>query len=423
MKFNEKFDLRLGLQETLKVSHFILPCGGAVIFKENQGKLRVEIPHFLSDNLFFTFDNGVVQVSTQVIDLTSIDDVSTKNNETLNAKGFLPLSKTQFENVYVFCSYLNYEFTRDTISVSPNHPSNLYEENYGFSDLMDIFKETVQKKVSMCKSDLIVPLSGGIDSRLLLDLSLRTKRDNIHAFSLGVRGCGDITLAKRVVKKVAASVNHKIFDLTDFTIDDLKKNYMRAGFLVPLDRLLGNNLDVHYGGGTILSGIYGDVVFGETTVSPMTFGEYIHLEKIQIDSDLDEKIVKAYSSLPQSNKLNRILLRCQKLTKVSLHVMNNDFTIISPFLDDRVVAAASAQKMKNLYPVVVKNLMTPELAKILHQTTISHFTHPKFVRYIEKRFNQLTFSRIQIPYYTEKYLSSLGVTPNQAPLPSFSTIT
>lgn len=396
----------------------VFPCGNKCLISYTGNRLKVEIPFFLSDNLFFCFHGNSIFISDRV-DALPIDLIlNIEADSLLRQEGYLPLSSSRFESIYSFCSYLTYEFYPQEVKVTPNFPDHLYNQSYNMDDVIDLFKHALYGGIQPAGDTLIVPLSGGMDSRLIADLATRLPEKNCEFFTVGVKGCGDLAIANKVVAALGGGRHHVKY-LEDVNISELERNYAKASFAVPMDRLLGHNVDTHISEGTILSGIYGDVIFGDNIGEVNSFSRYMNSQGINAANEIDALVINAYDCLPPYEKLYRILLRCQKLTKVSLHVLNNGFRIISPFLNDSVVAGASILRQKNMYPSIVRRVMRRNLANIIHQSSLSYFTHPPIMRVCEKRFLKVARRDLAIPYFNEEYLSSLGLEPDDCPPPFF----
>ena len=419
-EFNIKDKNLLVEGKNLNFFNYETNSGEFISFSNINGILKINIPFFLTQNIFYWMRGEILIFSNALAGSDEEYQYDYEANKLLNINGFLPLSKTQFNNVNVLCSFLEYSFDGGKIDVKLAFPYTMPGRNVSVSDLSLRFLELIKQKISQfTEQDFIIPLSGGMDSRLLLNIAIKIVPDRIRVYSTGTRRCGDIKIAKRITKALDIANLHTTYYLEDFSLLDAMKNYQRVGFLIPLDRLLGHDLSRFYKSGTILSGLYGDVIFADSEFTNLKFSEYLSIEGFNSYDSLDSKIINEYDNLPKYSKLYRTLLRCQKLTKETLCALNSDFKIIAPFIDPQIIMMASEIGEKNLYPKIIRTLMDKNLSRLLHQSSMSYFLHPKWLRVAERKILKLMMHPYRTPYFDDKYLNDVQIKRDFSPKPEF----
>ena len=390
--------------------------GDFLIFRVTSNGLELEVPFFLLDNIFYYQLNHLLYFGKHLTDFSKLTFPDLEANKLLNNQEFLPHARTQLVGVNILCSYLQYTFSKRGLTIEPCYPSSELQDARTVEDLMDCFRVVFRKQVEKVNSEhFILPLSGGMDSRLLLDLALDIKGVELRLFTLGTERSGDVKVARRIATSLGLEKNHTVFNLEDINKNDLLDNYRACDYLLPLDRLLNTPLGNYFQKSAVLSGLYGDVIFADNTVGSQSYESYIAGEGIVAHSDDDRQIINAYNKLPKLPKLQRTLLRCQKLTRQSFP-LSPGFEFITPFVDPEVITVASSVKDSGLYSSLVAKYMRPALKEIIHQSTMSYFTHPHWLRVVERKIFKLFKHPARLPYFDVRYLDSIDVKPNEAPL-------
>ena len=141
------------------------------------------------------------------------------------------------------------------------------------------------------------------------------------------------------------------------------------------------------------------------------------MNNIEVISDVDFLVAKAYDALPNWEKLYRIILRSQKLTKQGVVMNNKNLKCFIPFLDKDLVSIACQIKEENVYSKLVKNIMKDELVKIIHQSSLSYFCHNKLVRKFERLYYKKINRKYCTPYFDMSYLESIGINSKENFIP------
>lgn len=407
--------------EMLTHLEFLTPSGHAVNFSAMEGCLEWESPFFLLENIFYLQVKNKIFFSDNINVLAGLSYFDEVANKALNKNGFIPHSMTQFHGVKVICSFLKYSISPFNTAVTPCFNYRL-DDNYFYTidDLFQALRLAFLNQVQRLNvSNLVLPISGGMDSRLLLELLLGLKnRADLKLFTVGTPDSGDVLLAKKMAKNLGLTGQHIVVSLDDISKGKLIENYSATNYMLPLDRILTASMSNFIEPSTIVSGLYGDVIFADNKREQKGYVEYVTQEGFTTTNELDLKIMAAYDQLPRLPKLHRTLLRCQKLTRQSFSI-NKGFNYIAPFVDPMVILIASSIEEKNIYSKIVNRYMRNELKKYIHQSTLSFFTHPPLVRKLERKFFKLLRHPYRKPYYDPQYLSDIGVVPNEAPIIKF----
>lgn len=377
--------------------------------------LKWNVSFFLLDNIFYFHEGEFIYFTRHIDDLKTLAKADAQANAMLHKYGFLPHARTQFTNVNIVCSFLSYAADPKGVSISASYPEITSEGVFTVDDLMDALRKAFKQQIERVNQERwILPLSGGMDSRLLLSIALDCKDIDLHLYTVGTRDCGDIRVAKAISKSLRMESRHKIQYLEDFSLDDLLTNYKACDYLVPLDRILTKPLNYFFEKGAVISGLYGDVIFSDNTNSYSTYQDYYNSEGFSLHDSVDRSIVAAYNTLPKLPKIQRIALRCQKLTRQSFP-LNEGFDFVTPFVNPDVLICASNVKSKSLYSELVDRHMRPDLKRFIHQSTLSYFTHPTLLRTIERKLFKLIGHPARRPYFNNALLHRLGIKRNEAP--------
>ncbi len=391
-------------------------CSGEqLIFECREHELRWSTPFLLLDNIFYLQVGGKVYFGRHLDQFRDLTEPDLEANALLRQQGFLPHARTQLKGVGIVCSYLVYNLGSDGIKLTPCFPCQPNSQKYSIDDLMDVFRDVFRQQLERVnRESWVLPLSGGMDSRMLLSLALEHKDIDLNLFTLGTRRSGDVKVASAISQSLGLAERHKILYLEDITVSDVLSNYRACDYLLPLDRLLNMPLGNFFKPSAVLSGLYGDVIFADNVKYTTSYSEYFKSQGFEKFDSFDNQIVHAYEGLPEMPKLQRMALRCQKLTRQSFPI-SPEFEFVTPFVDPQVLVVASNIQSPRIYQKLVARHMQPELRRFIHQSTLSYFTHPNWLRVAERKFLKLMRHPARAPYFDSNYLQSIGVVPNEAP--------
>jgi len=163
-----------------------------------------------SSSIFYNFEKNklIISNNSQLIlnyNSKKLKINSQSANEAMSA-GYVLNNKTIFENIFRLESAKYLYFNKKKKKFSIKQYFNFYpkkKSNKTTSELIDELDE-INKKVFIDlikKADgkkILIPLSGGLDSRHVLTFLLRLKYKNIETFSYGVPGNYDALVAKKI---------------------------------------------------------------------------------------------------------------------------------------------------------------------------------------------------------------------------------
>jgi hypothetical protein len=362
----------------------------------NEFGINFNVDFFLVENIFYWFDKDVntYYFSNHRMETWVIDDNS---KGYFDKNGFYYLSTSPFKGVRVLLSFLKYSFGSDVVICSLLE--KITQTMGTFQNIVNCFQTEIYTFRDNIKSKYLLPLSGGMDSRLILEFFLDDP--NLLTYTHGEIESGDVRIVKEILNKFPLK-NHRFIDISLKESLDLRTNASKCDFFLPPERLMYPLVENVYPDDTfiILSGLYGEHVFSDQN-SRVLFSNFIKERLVVYEFDnIDQDILKCYSQNEISEKLAFILLRCQKLTKQSLNMTDSDCFI--PFLKNSVLASVENYDSNGLYPKLIKTMMRKKLRLVLHQTSLSHFTYPKWYRSLEKIFYKLVYTRYKKPYFSQE---------------------
>lgn len=354
-------------------------------------ELQVRIPAFTLVNIYYCREKSWVTITTDLQRLVN-KDLRTPDSE------YIPLSSTPYDGVEIFCSFLRYIFYKDTIELSP---IDIMSENGGLHS--NFLNECGRLSNLMLGKQTVIPLSGGMDSRVLAFLF---RNNTPVSYTHGERNCGDIILARKVARYL--ELENLEFNIENLSHEDLNMNITLSDNFLSGERLLYMPSDEfcekeHF----VLSGLYGDVVFGKAKLIDFTNYAENELKRYSL-TKIDKRILECYSTFITLDTHAKLLLRCQKLTRMSL-VMNSRGYPIAPWVTNEVISALSSRNINDTYENFVKLTLPRNLRTIIHQSSQSVFTHPKFVRFVTKVVFRVFKFPIAKPYFSNKTLKRLNL--------------
>jgi hypothetical protein len=355
----------------------------------------MDLDFFLVENIYYWFDETK---STYFITNNKQEDWLASENsshQSFKKNGFYHLSTSPFSGIRVLLSFLKYSFGKKVVVNSLlerilDAKGDLNEIVSSFQKEIYFFRQNVEDKY-------LLPLSGGMDSRLIFEYFFDTP--NLLTYTHGESDSGDVKIVKEILEKYPVQ-NHKYVDISEDGAINLSTNFSKCDYFLPPERLMYPLLEDVYPGEhfVVLSGLYGEHVFSDQN-KKVRFSIFIKENLIDYNLDeIDRQIVNSYSEQLISEKLAFILLRCQKLTKQSLNM--TDFDCFIPFLKNSVLSSVENYSRNGLYRQLIKRMMRKQLRVILHQTSLSHFTYPKWYRILEKIYFKFLCTKYHKPYFS-----------------------
>ncbi len=260
--------------------------------------------------------------------------------------GYFPADKTWFDNIKLIKPSTILEYDLDKKQLSQRYYwtySEIKQQDISFEDavnkLADLLPKSVIKRYDQADT-ITVPLSGGLDSRMILaSLDKFNIKANYNIYTMGEKGAIDIKIAKKLTKKVKQK--HKVISLDK---DDLlvtrKENIWQRDGLYSIKHMHGANnsklmnpdITVLYSGG-IGGEVYGNVYrpkFDEDYGQIPNINMYKHIylrnvEKMNIDME--------YYNTPHFHPF-MIDNTLRKFTFVGVQNTNSYYYVNIPFIDN-----------------------------------------------------------------------------------------
>lgn len=291
------------------------------------------------------FENTEKQIATDLLSSVKSNRLLGIDKDGLSAYlklGYVPGNKTLFEGHECLLGKGDLQ----------NEFSELPDYVHSEIELKRLFLSVIEKNFKENKDKIhVVPLSGGMDSRIVLAALLEfTEAKNIHTYTFGVPGSYDFDIPNKIAKKLGTK--HKNFNSedTNYSIDSL----IRAAIASDLNTeifhpVVLNHVADFYGPDALFwSGYVGDLVgggFGSKLLSEQPKQAIINYEKRGIhflDNSLcDDKIAFTLTEGDKFNEVMSLTESCFWENHVERytghHLFRNDMNIIAPFLDSKIM--------------------------------------------------------------------------------------
>lgn len=256
--------------------------------------------------------------------------------------GYVPGEKTLFTNI-------------NCVSETPPSLLNsIFEKHPTLSHTKDNLRTIILNAVEYSFSnsgDVIVPLSGGMDSRIILATLLEFKpAHEIYTYTFGVPGSYDFDIPNHIAKKVGTKHTNFAPSNTVYTIDGLIRSAIESdGNTELFHPLVLNRVADHYGtDSTYWSGFAGDLVggaFGDKLIGSSPKDQLINYEKRGIhflDGIVDNKTIYPYVSTGEKmgdyiSKSEACFWENHVERYTGHHIFRNDMNIKAPLVDTRLL--------------------------------------------------------------------------------------
>jgi len=293
-----------------------------------------------------------------------------------------------------------------------------------YFNLMEVIEKSISKYPKEKK--IVVPLSGGLDSRAILCALLSfLEKDRIITYTFGVPGSYDFEIGKEIAR-VAGVINHPInLKEEKYTISGLKKmaklsDYQTFLFHNPpvesLQRIIEDNV--------VFSGYLGDLIFGSySQYSNIKDSESInwYLEKERsrigtpINGDYLKKFIEPIDSKSIISPVEQLILyeRAPKLT--APHILLNGINYELPLIDYKIAkfmfSLPRSLRLKQKLFIEAMMQFFPKLFSMRSKTTYGKplKTYNKshlLVRSKNKLINSINRNlKIDLPYPPRNYMN------------------
>lgn len=294
---------------------------------------------FREKRRFLCRESAVIHDSLFSISNMKVDK---RNLEMFLKLGYVPGDGTLFDGVKCLSSCASKEGElMEFFSQIPN-------SEHSPKQLKKVFMEIMSEHFDS-KSVNVVPLSGGMDSRIILAaLCELTSASNIHTYTFGVPGAYDYEIPNRVAAHFGTK--HTNFDAKDtaYTVEGLIRAAISCdGNTEVFHPLVLNRVADHYQPDSIYwSGFAGDLVggaFGEKFSGKDPKQELIDYEKRGIyflDGTVSDQALYPY--IASGDKMKGCVLASEACfwenhveRYTGHHVFRNDMTINAPLVDMR----------------------------------------------------------------------------------------
>jgi asparagine synthetase B (glutamine-hydrolysing) len=278
---------------------------------------------------------------------------------------YVPSGQTLFEGIkqimpgeILRVDHLTGQVDHHFINVFPSIELNQMEMPEARMQFHTLFLSAIEKRIAHLSAteSILLPLSGGYDSRLILAFLLEiVPADRIIAYTFGQQGTYDFKIGKKIAKKFG--IRHFEFPLSinDYSHEDLKNACVdcngQIAYTLEAPVSVFNKILQH--GKVILSGNLGNEVMGDrshpvenatlTNREDIFLLESICKDRKIIDKVLDEQIIND-SFYFHNNEKSTLSLTDRwiyinpntKYTNYCVYKKRTDIDYISPFADSNV---------------------------------------------------------------------------------------
>jgi len=246
-----------------------------VILDEERDTLHLITDRMASRQLFYFFDNKNLSWAQEIkafLEIAKFQAIMSRETaEEFLSSGYLSDNKTWFENVYRIpgSTVITFDLRSRSLIQRKYWDWQTVEPLRGPLDVREVvdevsrlFHDAVYRRVKG-KLSVGVPLSGGLDSRLILASIPDEYSDHITAYTFGKSGCDDVSVAKRVARKMGRE--HLVFELNSSNwLDNRIRGVWLTDGLLDLLHMHGIEFmaDVRKNADVVLSGIIGGGLIG-----------------------------------------------------------------------------------------------------------------------------------------------------------------
>ncbi len=269
-------------------------------------------------------------------------EVDNRQLEVFLKIGYVPSNLTIFKNVNLVDN--GNRQLKDIFLDLPEYEHNI-------DTLKNITLESIEDRYKRNTSH-IVPLSGGMDSRIVLAALLEfTEARNIHTYTFGMPGSYDYEIPNSIARKLGTKHTNFNAEDTSYSIDGLVRAAVASdGNTEVFHPLVLNRVADHYdSGATYWSGLGGDFVGGGLGSNKMKgknpLQHLINYEKRGIhflDGVVNDESLYEYINI--SDKMSGVVPtneayfwenHHQRYTRH--HIIRNDMSIEAPLVDTRLM--------------------------------------------------------------------------------------
>ena len=173
------------------------------IIIKSKSFILVAVDRVKSHSIFYSKKFNIISNSPEFIQKIKTTKISNKNLNEFQMAGFIQHNQTFYEDIFQLeagsvLENINKKITYKSYYSYLNRNSNVSNYTNMLSKIIDhIFKKIIQKANGR---QICIPLSGGLDSRLVLSKILELGYKNILVFSYGVKNNYDAMAKKKFVR-------------------------------------------------------------------------------------------------------------------------------------------------------------------------------------------------------------------------------
>lgn len=323
----------------------------AVLYDRHKKKLVLISDRNGMRGLFFYHKNGYFAWASEIKAFLPMvffeKELNTQALSCFMDLGYLVGDISYFEGVSLLppATLLTYDIDADKLhSYHYWSWADIKQRNLSFDDAVDalgeIVKRAVGRRVDLTES-LVFPISGGLDSRMLLAATHRAHPDyQGRCYTFGTKACADIVLAQQVTDIVKWP--HVIHELTpDNWFEKRIPTILLTDGLLDMQHMHGCEFvdDITKQGRFVINGYSGDAILGpsflrtDTTnqrinkgIAEKYYGQYVHLADIE----------SSFYDIPHVEP-NLLMNRVRRFTNMGTLASSPWLEHKKPFLDNELI--------------------------------------------------------------------------------------
>ncbi|MBA2074001.1 asparagine synthase-related protein [Aeromonas veronii] len=323
----------------------------AVLYDRHKKKLVLISDRNGMRGLFFYHKNGYFAWASEIKAFLPMVFFEKKlNTQALSCfmdLGYLVGDISYFEGVSLLppATLLTYDIDADKLhSYHYWSWADIKQRNLSFDDAVDALGEIVERAVGRrvdLTESLVFPISGGLDSRMLLAATHRAHPDyQGRCYTFGTKACADIVLAQQVTDIVEWP--HVIYELTpDNWFEKRIPTILLTDGLLDMQHMHGCEFvdDITKHGRFVINGYSGDAILGpsflrtDTTnqrinkgIAEKYYGQYVHLADIE----------SSFYDIPHVEP-NLLMNRVRRFTNMGTLASSPWLEHKKPFLDNELI--------------------------------------------------------------------------------------
>lgn len=348
-----------------------------IILDKKKKKAIIIIDPYKIYSCYYLIENNNIIISDTL--RTIIDNSSFRLNETALLEflhfGYLLGNKTISENINKFDGGSIY-IIDSNCDISHEYYFNFQKKettSYSKDDFLEGFNSNVKKGIALSKK-ISLPLTAGLDSRVILSAALESK-DKLHCYTHGMKNSIDVNVARKICKLLV--VEHEFYNLSN---KSFQKNIMNIASELSLkfegmqNSILFSHLSYSYKNeakyaNTFFPGIGGELLrkyfLPKNSYDIETLEDFANAIRKKIQLSRDCYLYKKFSEKDVINILNSSILKELKKANSNNYIFMSEYF----YLKNRIGNFASfgiryiGESFKVFLPFLSKQLLmiTPNL--------------------------------------------------------------